>query len=120
MKIKFTFNPKIPNDKVKEWKDYVKDSVHDLSDFEAERWIRRGVAEEIREVEKLEKEIEEKVKEPKIEEPKKVEEVKKEEVKELEPEKVETTETIQNPGTIGTVTNLATLGIRSRQVIPSK
>ncbi len=115
MKIKFIFNPKIPNDMVDKWKDYVKDSVHDLSDLEAERWIRRGVAEEIKEVEKIEKKVEEK-----IEESKEEKEIKKEEIKELELVKIENTETIQNIGTIETVTNLITPGIRSRQIISTK
>lgn len=44
-RIHFTSSPKIPRDKVNEWGDYKIGSVHNISDNEAERWLRRGVAE---------------------------------------------------------------------------
>jgi hypothetical protein len=80
-KIHFTSNPKIPNDKVDEWKDYLKDSVHDVSSTEAERWLRRGVAEVIttRAANLLVKE--EKEKEAEIEAKSEKVEIKAEEVK---------------------------------------
>lgn len=42
-RIRFTADPKLPRD----WADrpYRKDTEHDMSDDEAGRWIRRGVAE---------------------------------------------------------------------------
>jgi len=43
--IRFTSDPKIPSDKVREWAEYVKDSVHEVNNSEADRWLRRGVAE---------------------------------------------------------------------------
>lgn len=43
--IRFLFSPKIPNDKVKEWAGYLKGSIHQVTEDEAERWLKRGVVE---------------------------------------------------------------------------
>ena len=43
--IRFTSNPKIPTDMAEKWAGYVKDSVHEVSSSEVDRWLRRGVAE---------------------------------------------------------------------------
>lgn len=46
-KIRFTYDPKIPHDMVKEWEGYKKGEVAEVSQDEMERWIGRGVAEEV-------------------------------------------------------------------------
>jgi copper chaperone CopZ len=43
--IRFTADPIIPDDMVKVWDKYIKGTVHNVSGHEAERWLRRGVAE---------------------------------------------------------------------------
>jgi hypothetical protein len=45
--IRFTADPIIPDDMVKVWDKYVRGTVHNVSAHEAERWLRRGVAEVI-------------------------------------------------------------------------
>ncbi len=79
-KIKFTQDIKIPTDMAESWAGYVKDSVHDMSLDNAERWLRRGVAEVVSEVKEVVNEVVEEKKvepEPKVELPEenKVEEV---------------------------------------------
>ena len=85
LKIHFLTNPKIPNDKVDEWKDYKKDTVHEVSSDEANRWIRRGVAEIVttRQTNLIVAEL-------------------KEEEKEPEPKPVEVSETVVNSGSVST------------------
>ncbi len=46
-KIHFTSSPKIPFDKLEDWGKYVLGSIHDVTNDEMERWIRRGVAEQV-------------------------------------------------------------------------
>jgi hypothetical protein len=92
-KIHFLETPKIPRDMVDEWEGYVKDSVHDVSVSESERWLSRGVAEIVtasvsRRINQ-EKEVE-----------KEVEVAKKEEVKNLET--ATTTGTVSTSGTVTT------------------
>ena len=94
MKVKFIQSPKIPNDKVNEWKGYVKDSVHDLNNDEVERWLRRGMVEIVSEEnlenegDKVEEEVKE-IKEEKIEEEIEEEVKKEDENPSFEPYKLE-------------------------------
>jgi hypothetical protein len=64
--IRFTADPIIPDDMVKIWDKYIKGTVHNVSAHEAERWLRRGVAEvvsaRISEVTNVESEPEPKLK----------------------------------------------------------
>ncbi len=84
-KIHFLQQIKIPFDKVDEWAKYIVGSIHEVSNDEAERWARRGVAEVVTtrqanvilKSEEPEEEAKEEIKTP--EAPK--EEVKVEEVK---------------------------------------
>lgn len=78
-RIRFLFDPKIPRDKVNEWAEYLKGSIHNVSDDEAQRWLRRGNVEILttREVNRILREAEK-------EEEKKEEEEGKEEEKKIE------------------------------------
>jgi hypothetical protein len=96
-KIRFTQSVKIPRDMVDEWKDYINGSVHDVSNDEAERWLRRGSA-EIVTTRQINREI-------KLEEESKSEEIKKPE--ETKTEEVKTSETQTSQGSVsssGTLT----------------
>ena len=41
-KVHFLGDVKIPRDMVDEWADYKAGTIHDMSENEAERWLRRG------------------------------------------------------------------------------
>ncbi len=94
-KIRFLENPKIPNDMVDEWGGYVKDSVHDVSVGEVERWLSRGVCEVVTARQLREVKIEEEVKPEEIKTEVKVE------------EKIENEETVSSTGTVSSSSTLS-------------
>ncbi len=44
-KIRFTGSPNIPHDMADKWGKYIRGSIHEVSNDEADRWLRRGMAE---------------------------------------------------------------------------
>lgn len=102
--IRFTFSPKIPSDMVDVWGKYVQGSVHEVTNVEADRWLRRGVAEVISRARNV-VEPEVKLEEVKLEEVK-PEPVKEEIVKEEEITNKEETETKDDEEKVEDIANV--------------